>query len=133
MKRIKKINEISLKVKEMSQDKNSSGPKDGVDHNLVNDIYDYILEYGTKSNEKGNLTINNNYIYPKNYRILINLTLFKNDFDLLKRMLKLSVCERSELFRIAIEKVIRHNLNLKVPVDLEGIDFLLKNDVTKTI
>jgi len=113
--------------------KNFSDPMNAVNHELVNDVYDYIFKYGTKLDEKGNRTINNKYIYPNNYRILINLTFFKNDSDLLERLLKLAVYKRSELFRIVIEKVVRHNLNHKVPVDLKGIDFLLKNDVTKTI
>jgi hypothetical protein len=115
VKRININNEINPKVKDIHQSKNSSEPIKDVDHNLFNDVSNYIFKYGTKLGEKGNRTINNKYIYHNNYRVLINLTFLKNNFGLLERLLNLPVCKRSELFRIAIEKILRHILNHKLP------------------
>lgn len=108
----------------------SSIPNEDVDYDLINDIDDYIFEHGVKVNEKGERIMNTDYIYPHNYRILIKHSLFKHDMSLLKRLSKLPVCGRSELLRMVIEDIVAHNLKGKVLVDLRGIEFLLKDDLT---
>ena len=106
----------------------SSTLNEDIDSDLINKVDDYIFKYGVKVNEKGERVLNNNYIYAHNYRILIRHSLFKHDLSLLKRLLKLPVCGKSELLRMVIEHIIDHNLKGKVLVDLKKIEFLLKDD-----
>ncbi len=108
----------------------SNLPNEDDDRYLINDVDDYIYEYGVRVNEKGERIMNTECIYLHNYRILIKHSLFKHDMSLLKRLSKLPVCGRSELLRMVIEAIVSHNLKNKELVDLTGIEFLLKDDLT---
>ncbi len=100
-------------------------------NNIQRILEEYILEYGTKVNSKDKKVLNNKYIYPKPSVMFVKISFFKNNFDLLPMLCELSLCERSALLRAAIENVVSKLINSKIPVDFEGIDFFLEDDIVK--
>jgi hypothetical protein len=63
--------------------------------------------------------------------MFVRASFLTNSFDLLPMLFELSLCERSALLRAAIENVVAKLIHSRTPVDFDGIDFLLQDDLER--
>lgn len=99
-------------------------PKEA-DFDILGDLYDHISEYGVKTTKQGNTILNPNYIKKGNKQIIVNLSLFKNNRQLLNRLMRLPEEGIQDILRITIKPLLYLNLSKKDNSDLSDWDVVV--------
>lgn len=95
------------------------------DFDILGGLYDHISEYGVKTTKQGNTILNPNYIKKGNKQIIVNLSLFKNNRQLLNRLMRLPEEGIQDILRITIKPILYLNLSKKDNSDLSDWDVVV--------
>ena len=96
--------------------KNSQTAEESYD--TLCDLYDYFSIHCMKLNDEGKLVLNRSLIEINDKEIVIDVIIFKDDWDLLMRLLKFPICGRVKIIQIVMDAILCRDLNEKVYSDL---------------
>ncbi len=95
---------------------NSQTAKESYD--TLCDLYDYFSIHCVKLNDKGESVLNRPLVEINDKEIVIDVIIFKDDWDLLMRLLKFPICGRVKIIQIVMDAILCLDLNEKVYCDL---------------
>ncbi len=96
--------------------KNSQTAEESYD--TLCDLYDYISLHCVKLDDGGKSVLNLDLVEINDKEIILDVMIFKNEWDLLIRLLKFSSCGRVKVMQMVMETILCLNLSEKVYVDL---------------
>jgi hypothetical protein len=84
--------------------KNSHTPEESFD--TLCDLYDYFCIHCVKRDDKGNLLLNHQLVEITDKEIVLDVMIFKDDWDLLIRLYKFPICGRVKVVQMVMEAIV---------------------------
>ncbi len=82
------------------------------------DLYDYLSIHCVKLDEEGKSVLNHPLVEINDKEIVLDVMIFKDDWDLLIRLYKFPICGRVKIIQMVMDAILCLNLTEDIYVDL---------------
>ena len=87
-------------------------------YNTTRDVYHHLSQHCVKLNDKGKSVLDHNLVQINDKEIVLDVVIFKNNWDLLIRLYKFPICSRVRIVQMAMDAILCLNLTEDIYVDL---------------